>query len=507
MGVRNLKKNTTKQSQSYVDTVFDRFADIDSGRLSRNYKILSQMDFSSSLFNIVHDSINLSLINKMAPFTFNDSYNRTTYKPFIDGFEHLKDVLDKTDLLCQINIRDLKHLPDMSHMELESTDEIRNVCICCELMNDNGYSSGILIITVTKPNKYDIRYTYYDIVNLQPLTENLSSALSERLGRAKKDDINEVYKQSMKLNNVIAFNTFSLFSSGGTNQLTDSITVIGDDVSFKKPPKIKGVVKTVVNGLNAYDISNLARYILYSFVNQNTDIVYREFKWATVEHHQRKVTDAIHLLETSRIKSFEKFTNNVKIRVVKDHVQNYTEIESIPIIHGHHASPCTHVRSGYYRRLKSGKRVWVNETVVNPGGPKNIYQIGESHPIQKPVRTLKLSMGEPIGTSFSMDVLRTAIKVFQKEMRDVPLCISFSNGELVNDSYDFIDDYDVFKIGSVASIFEDSIKIIPVNKTEYENIKILRSDGCKAYPIIKPLEYDENGEITKIEFLYFALDT
>lgn len=37
--------------------------------------------------------------------------------------------------------------------------------------------------------------------------------------------------------------------------------------------------------------------------------------------------------------------------------------------HGTHASPREHIRRGHVRTLASGKRIWVNDTVVNKGAP------------------------------------------------------------------------------------------------------------------------------------------
>lgn len=40
-----------------------------------------------------------------------------------------------------------------------------------------------------------------------------------------------------------------------------------------------------------------------------------------------------------------------------------------------HKSPCEHRRRGYWRKCKSGKVVWINETIVNKGKQKAIYKV------------------------------------------------------------------------------------------------------------------------------------
>jgi hypothetical protein len=52
---------------------------------------------------------------------------------------------------------------------------------------------------------------------------------------------------------------------------------------------------------------------------------------------------------------------------------NYTSEQSNPSTgHGTHTSPREHIRRGHVRTLTSGKKIWINDTVVNKGAPNTV---------------------------------------------------------------------------------------------------------------------------------------
>ena len=77
-------------------------------------------------------------------------------------------------------------------------------------------------------------------------------------------------------------------------------------------------------------------------------------------------------------------TNNTNI-AIKTSNNKYVRLSDIVITENKgsnrsirsntHQSPCEHRRRGYWRKYKSGKMVWVKETIVNKGKQRVVYKV------------------------------------------------------------------------------------------------------------------------------------
>ncbi|MEA2017834.1 MAG: hypothetical protein U9N59_05240 [Campylobacterota bacterium] len=114
--------------------------------------------------------------------------------------------------------------------------------------------------------------------------------------------------------------------------------------------KIQNITSFVMNNSKIIGLPELSKKQISIFNQIKTGVKYEKIKNDSVNMN-------ITYSKPKRFNLLEKVKRSIKIKYISN--QEYK--------HRFHKSPIEHERKGHYRYYKSGKKVWVNQTIINIG--------------------------------------------------------------------------------------------------------------------------------------------
>lgn len=332
-----------------------------------------------------------------------NNFNLDLLKEILDDLGNYKkilkstyDVLQNSDMNCEIMISDFSKVPSMEGIEIPKTNIPDTIYV--DILNTAGDKAvGIGYIVITKVDNikignkvYDGESYCYSFYQSLPFLEfangfykedydikfaDLLSSLNTGFNmidlplyntkhlkyRILNKSVNEDFCKSCFRENGCKGKDIMKNGSITDKDGTDGKYVFWTDSTIENCKEFFkfDAVKELRPSVDG--IYNLARYILYMYATKNRETEELKLPDKHREHKVHEVQDKHQKLP--KIKSFEKWHDLPNIKITK-----YKGEKCDMLIHeikGTHASPIPHERSGHWRHLRNGKIIWVRKCKVN----------------------------------------------------------------------------------------------------------------------------------------------
>lgn len=296
----------------------------------------------------------------------------------ICDYENYYDILNSLTVLCNIKDKEFSNnkLPDSMAGLIDKFYKLYNYeGIMVNIRNRDGEQNlGVKLSRNTYKVKHIKTGNWYDSYNItiylykgmnvyEPLSFIYIPELYPKLFMTP-------YNEG-KYTSITGIKDFSYMECKFGNYVykESSSTGIREDRSMSKlailPYRARNTKKLCTESEDAYmeEILNVVYYCLDRFINRKKIYKPGNNKVSTDKNS-----------ETNNTNIAIKTSNNKYVRL-SDIVITENKGSNRSIRSNTHQSPCEHRRRGYWRKYKSGKMVWVKETIVNKGKQRVVYKV------------------------------------------------------------------------------------------------------------------------------------